>query len=72
MLIPVVLTGCFAFDAATDTDTDGLWVVGAALVALGSLTAITIVAQVARAVRQQLDARRPDGGAHRAGVAPAP
>jgi hypothetical protein len=71
-VIPTVLTVCFAIDAMTDPDADGLWAVGAVLVAIGSLTAITIVAQVAHAVHAQVNPRRPDGGAAQAGVAPAP
>jgi peptidoglycan/LPS O-acetylase OafA/YrhL len=36
VVVPLVLTACFSVDAATDADSDGLWPVGAALVALGS------------------------------------
>lgn len=36
VVVPIVLTACFSVDAATDADSDGLWPVGAALVALGS------------------------------------
>jgi len=37
LMVPVVLTACFSVDAATEADGDGLWPIGAALVALGSL-----------------------------------
>jgi len=72
VIVPVVLTACFAVDAIGDPESDGLWVVGAALVAVGSATAIAIVAQVAHVVRGQLEPRQPRGGAQAAGPAPAP
>ena len=34
--LPVVFTLCFAVDAATDPDADGLWIIGAFLVAIGT------------------------------------
>jgi hypothetical protein len=44
--VPAVLTACFAVDAATDADADGLWPVGAALVAIGSFAGTLGVAAV--------------------------
>lgn len=44
LLLPLALTACFAVDAATDSDADGLWVIGALLVAVGSLLATAAVA----------------------------
>lgn len=46
-VLPLTLTACFAVDAATDPDADGLWVIGAALVALGSLLGTGAVAGLA-------------------------
>jgi hypothetical protein len=42
-VLAVVLTACFAVDAATDPDADGLWVIGAFLVAVGSLAGALLV-----------------------------
>jgi peptidoglycan/LPS O-acetylase OafA/YrhL len=44
LVVPVVLTVCFSVDAATGTDGDGLWPIGAALVAVGSLLGAAAVA----------------------------
>jgi peptidoglycan/LPS O-acetylase OafA/YrhL len=44
LVVPVVLTACFSVDAATDPDGDGLWPIGAALVAVGSLLGTAAVA----------------------------
>nr|MDT0662288.1 hypothetical protein [Micromonospora sp. DSM 115978] len=45
-VIAVALTGCFALNAATEPDSDGLWVIGAFLVAVGSLTGAMLVGVV--------------------------
>lgn len=47
VVLPLTLTVCFAVDAATDPDADGLWVIGAALVAFGSLLSTGAVAFLA-------------------------
>ncbi|MFY1692578.1 hypothetical protein [Plantactinospora sp. WMMB782] len=44
VVVPAVLTVAFSVDAATDPDADGLWVVGAVLVALGSALGAGLVA----------------------------
>lgn len=44
VVLPLTLTACFAVDAATDQDADGLWVIGAILVAIGSLLGTAAVA----------------------------
>ncbi|MBF9133809.1 hypothetical protein I0C86_33470 [Plantactinospora sp. S1510] len=46
LVVTVVLTVFFAVDAATDADGDGLWPVGAALVAVGSLFGTGLVAGI--------------------------
>ncbi|GIG87262.1 hypothetical protein [Plantactinospora endophytica] len=43
-VVPAVLTVAFSVDAATDPDSDGLWVIGAALVALGSVLGAGLLA----------------------------
>jgi peptidoglycan/LPS O-acetylase OafA/YrhL len=57
VVVPVVLTACFSVDAATDADSDGLWPIGAALVALGSsagaLAAATLGERVGRTGNQR-------------------
>jgi hypothetical protein len=47
----VVLTLCWSVDAVTDPDNDGLWPVGAIMVAVGAFTGLTIVARLATTVR---------------------
>ncbi|GAA3739662.1 hypothetical protein GCM10022225_23470 [Plantactinospora mayteni] len=44
IVVPAVLTVAFSADAATDPDADGLWVIGAVLVALGSALGTGLVA----------------------------
>lgn len=51
--IPVTLTLAFAVDAATDATADGLWPIGAALVALGSAAGVALVAAVGQRFRQR-------------------
>ncbi len=51
--IPVVLTLAFAVDAATDKNADGLWPIGAALVALGSAMGVALVAAIGQRSRQR-------------------
>ncbi|MCC2307988.1 hypothetical protein [Cellulomonas chengniuliangii] len=51
--IPVVLTLAFAVDAATDKNADGLWPIGAALVALGSAVGVALVAAIGQRSRQR-------------------
>jgi hypothetical protein len=50
--IPVVITVCFAVDAATQTDTHGasLWPIGVGLVAVGSLAGTAAVANLVAAI----------------------
>lgn len=54
----VTLTVAFSIDAATDSDSDGLWPVGAALLAMGTLLGVAavafVVAEVRRGTRGQL------------------
>jgi MYXO-CTERM domain-containing protein len=50
--IPVALTACFIVDAAADAESDGLWPIGAALVAFGSLFGTSLVAALAIGLRQ--------------------
>lgn len=53
--IPAAMTLCFAVDAATDTNTYGasLWPVGAAMVAVGTLAGVAVVANLVAAWRHQ-------------------
>lgn len=44
LVLPLVLAACFAVDAATDPDADGLWIIGTVLVAVGSLLGTAAVA----------------------------
>jgi hypothetical protein len=53
----LTMTVCFSVDAATDADGDGLWPVGAFLVAAGTSTGISLAAALAWALRP----RRPVG-----------
>lgn len=48
-MLPLTLTVCFAVDAATDPNADGLWILGAALVAVGSLLGTAAVAALGAA-----------------------
>lgn len=50
LVLPAVLTACFAINAATDPDADGLWPIGAALVALGSSAGTAAVAALGAAL----------------------
>lgn len=52
-VLPLTLTACFALDAATEPDADGLWVIGAALVAVGSLLGTAAVAALATRSRHR-------------------
>lgn len=45
-MLPLTLTACFVIDAATDPNADGLWVIGATLVAVGSLLGTGAVAAI--------------------------
>lgn len=51
VVIPVAVTGCFAVDAATDADADGLWVIGAALLAIGAAAGTAAVAAIGAFLR---------------------
>ncbi|MEE6259693.1 hypothetical protein [Plantactinospora sonchi] len=44
LVVPAVLTASFSVDAATDPGSDGLWPIGAALVAFGSAVGTVLVA----------------------------
>lgn len=52
VVLPITLTACFAVDAATDPRPDGLWPIGAAMVAVGSLFGTVAVALLGRLVRR--------------------
>jgi peptidoglycan/LPS O-acetylase OafA/YrhL len=56
-VLPIVLTVCFSVDAATDTDSDGLWPIGAAFVALGSLFGTAAVAALGAGLAAPRQAR---------------
>lgn len=49
--ISAALTACFAVDAATDADGDGLWPIGAALLAIGSAAGAAGVAAMGAFLR---------------------
>jgi ABC-type transport system involved in cytochrome c biogenesis permease component len=53
VVVPLVLTVCYSVDAATDPDADGLWPVGAGLVALGSLAGSVAVAALGNRFAQR-------------------
>lgn len=53
----VTMTLCFSVDAATDADGDGLWPVGALLVAAGTFTGSCLVAGPAYALRSRRPVR---------------
>ncbi|MFY1670983.1 hypothetical protein ACN27G_13585 [Plantactinospora sp. WMMB334] len=50
VVVPVVLTVAFSLDAATSPDGDGLWVIGAVLVLLGSALGTGVVAGLGAAL----------------------
>lgn len=52
IVVPAVLTACFSVDAATDADSDGLWPVGAALVAIGSFAGTVALSQLGARIRR--------------------
>lgn len=58
VVIPAVLTGCFAVDAATDADGDGLWPIGAALLAVGSAAGTAVVAAIGASLRRRATSSR--------------
>ncbi|WP_422769239.1 hypothetical protein ACN28C_20975 [Plantactinospora sp. WMMC1484] len=49
-VVPVVLTAAFSVDAATSPNSDGLWVIGAVLVLLGSALGTGVVAGLGAAL----------------------
>jgi peptidoglycan/LPS O-acetylase OafA/YrhL len=51
-VVPAVLTACFSIDAATGEDSDGLWPIGAVLVAGGSFAGVLAVAALGARVRK--------------------
>ncbi|MFI5937321.1 hypothetical protein [Actinoplanes sp. NPDC051494] len=51
-VIPVAITTGFVVTASTDPQGDGLWPIGAALVALGTVAGVVLVAYVTRALSQ--------------------
>ena len=53
VLVPAALTGSFSLDAATDAEADGLWPIGAALVAAGSLLGVLVVAGAGAYLRRR-------------------
>lgn len=49
LLITLTLTVCWSVDAATNAEVDGLWIIGAALVFIGSASGTSLTALVAKA-----------------------
>lgn len=47
----LVMTACFSYQGATDPLNDGLWPIGAVLVALGTLAGVAAVAAITAAVK---------------------
>jgi hypothetical protein len=58
-VIPTVFTTCWIIDAVTDEWNDGLWPIGAGLVAIGSFLGIGGAALVAMACRAHFERRAP-------------
>lgn len=52
LVVPAVLTVCFSIDAATGEGSDGLWVVGAVLLAVGSFAGTLAVAALGARARK--------------------
>ena len=52
------ITGSLAADWATAPDADGLWIIGAGLVAVGSAVGASALAAVVLVLRQRTDSRR--------------
>jgi len=50
LAVSVSLTICFAVDAATDARGDGLWPIGAGMVAIASFAGVLLVATTSRAM----------------------
>lgn len=50
VVVPVTVTALFAADSASSPDGDGLWAVGAVLVALGSFAGVALVSLLARRI----------------------
>jgi hypothetical protein len=50
VVLPAVLAACFGVDGATDPDGDGLWPIGAGLVAVGALAGTATLAAVGAAL----------------------
>jgi hypothetical protein len=59
-VIPTVFTTCWIIDAVTDEWNDGLWPIGAGLVAIGSFLGIGGAALLAVACRDHLQRRAPN------------
>ncbi|MBE1490091.1 hypothetical protein [Plantactinospora soyae] len=57
LVVSVVLTVSFGVDAATDADSDGLWPIGTALVAIGSLFGTGVVAGIGALLGRRRRAR---------------
>lgn len=57
-LITITLTVCFGIDAATDPDGDGLWVIGAAGVLLGTGLGTILVASLFGSAGSERTTRR--------------
>jgi hypothetical protein len=64
--LPIAITGCVAADWGSDADSDGLWVIGAALVFFVSLGGTVVLALLGAVI-----GARGGRGARRAGVPPA-
>lgn len=54
LVIPTVLTICFSITGITEPNNDGLWPVGAFLVAIGSFLGVSLVALPAEAIRRRI------------------
>jgi hypothetical protein len=59
-VIPIVFTTCWIIDAVTDEWNDGLWPIGAGLVAIGCFLGIGGAALLAAACRALLQRRAPN------------
>lgn len=56
VVIPLTLVAMFSADAATAPDGDGLWPVGAALLAAAALAGTAVIARLGSALRPQVRA----------------
>jgi hypothetical protein len=59
VMTTLVMTGCFSVTAVTGSTDDGLWLIGAFMVAVGTFLGVGLVALVAEAVTRARE-RNPD------------